>query len=90
MKRRDVHATFDANNKEGLMAGKTKKTRANSAEQAAGERSATTPRAVDELEHAQQALDEALRESFPASDPVAVSISKPVAVANPGKGNAST
>jgi hypothetical protein len=27
----------------------------------------------------QRALDEALRESFPASDPVAVSVAKPVA-----------
>lgn len=30
-------------------------------------------------EHLQQALDEALRESFPASDPIAVSIAAPVA-----------
>lgn len=34
---------------------------------------------VSEEEHAQRALDEALRESFPASDPIAVSIDRSVA-----------
>lgn len=60
------------------------KTRATPAEQN-GESPNATPRAVGELEHSQQALDEALRESFPASDPVAVSISKLVALAKPKK-----
>lgn len=34
---------------------------------------------ASEEEHAQRALDEALRESFPASDPIAVSIDRSVA-----------
>lgn len=68
----------------------TKKAPATSAEQSASARSDATPRAEGELEHAQQALDEALRESFPASDPVAVSISKPAALARPNNGKAST
>jgi hypothetical protein len=37
------------------------------------------PRSITAGEdHTQQALDEALRETFPASDPIAVNIAKPV------------
>jgi hypothetical protein len=35
-------------------------------------------------DHIQQALDEALRESFPASDPIAVNIAKPVVLPTSG------
>lgn len=59
-----------------------KKSRSIFAEQMS-EISNAKPREVSELDHSQQALDEALRESFPASDPVAVSMAKPVALVKP-------
>ncbi|WP_454774410.1 hypothetical protein [Janthinobacterium tructae] len=39
------------------------------------ERDSPTPASES---HAEQALDEALKESFPASDPIAIAIPKPV------------
>ena len=36
-----------------------------------------TPATKDEEAHIDQALDEALKESFPSSDPVAISVPKP-------------
>ncbi|MGZ5198770.1 MAG: hypothetical protein ACXWC4_03285 [Telluria sp.] len=36
-------------------------------------------------DHTQEALDEALCETFPASDPIAVDIAKPVVVDTSGK-----
>jgi len=39
--------------------------------------------AEQERQHAEDALDEALSESFPASDPVAIDIRRPVAGETP-------
>ena len=37
----------------------------------------TAPRATNDEAHIEQALDEALKESFPSSDPVAIAVPKP-------------
>lgn len=46
---------------------------------------ASSEKLRQEEDHVQQALDEALRESFPASDPVAVNIDSPAPAHAPGK-----